>query len=393
MAREFTAADGQRHKAMITLLLSNVTHFQKVDGNTWQPNPGHLSFPQGNWPWGNLGKRIGGSRSADGALFELPNAPRNITGGNNVVLKFLFSRGTQNEEECRLSKVMSDAKLGPHVYGLYTFPVNLRQFTDSIFREHPGLLKNRMINIFDYYNRHGGLPNSGYNRAYIIIMEHLFDNPRKGVVAGKTFNQLLQNSRGWTVPIAEIERKINAMHRLGIVHADMHPGNIVISKIEKNGKVRFGIKIIDFGRSFRETRPLINHLDAHRALRARGITEPSNLRQWEYLQNQLLRTGRHSINTAPGSRFQNFNASRQRSQAAMNWEPTRRSRRNSVSAEIRARYNTPMGQQLNMDELNNFLAERDPLPNYENRPVSRHERQSSGRIPFPTYSEIRRWSP
>ena len=53
------------------------------------------------------------------------------------------------------------------------------------------------------------------------------------------------------IPFEQIEKLINKMHKLGVIHADMHQNNIMVQKIKGPLGIRYRPIIIDFGRSMK----------------------------------------------------------------------------------------------------------------------------------------------
>lgn len=107
-----------------------------------------------------------------------------------------------------------------------------------------------------------GINNIGpkiYNNYYIIINNKLYNILIMEYIDGKTLADYLQTETYTENKINKIKKlinkKIDKLHKLNIIHADLHLNNIMI--IEKNNKIN--IFIIDLGLS-RETNNMISEL-------------------------------------------------------------------------------------------------------------------------------------
>lgn len=75
----------------------------------------------------------------------------------------------------------------------------------------------------------GGL----YGNKFIIIMEHVHGEPLEALTARKYHFQM--------VDLLVIRQAVNALHKVGVHHGDLHQGNIILDPETKQ------VKIIDFG--------------------------------------------------------------------------------------------------------------------------------------------------
>lgn len=201
-----------------------------------------------NWKYGAFGKRLGSTRSADGVILDLPQAEK------PSVAKFVFIQDAQDLEtvknEVQISKIMSNAGLGPKIY--YSTIIKL-----------PG--KFRTNNLL----RNG----STRPRAVaLIVMENLYAGKR--VIKAYTAQDALDH--GYYIPISVIAKMVTKMHGLGIIHADMHPGNIMIQQIRRlMGGYYYRPIIIDFGRSI-----LLNHSLTNANANAAGTNGRTKKNSW-----------------------------------------------------------------------------------------------------------------
>lgn len=183
------------------------------------------------WPWGPLGRRLGSRRSADGVIFQL-------TG--NKAAKFIFSTDDGPLGEVNISKIGGDNDISPKIYGAYRSPFNSVAFTQSIHTL--GQTKGGHVNIFQNYIENP-MERMQFNKVFIIVMEQF---------NGANLSEILAGDPGTgDIRIAEsgFERLVNKMHALGIIHADLHMGNIFVDRTK-------GFRLIDFGRSLATGRPL-----------------------------------------------------------------------------------------------------------------------------------------
>lgn len=208
---------------------------------------------QTRWDWGNFGTRLGGSRSADGMIYSLPNAPPTLTGGNSVVAKFIFADDNGPAEEVKISNLLGKERIGPKIFKCYSANVAKSLFIRNIgtdkLRVRNGLYRgSSFINLFQQFVKYN-FSRQNFNRVFIIIMENLYSNPVAGVEAGFTVSEIVSGkpgTSGMRVPLRQLVQKYTKMHELGVVHGDMHTGNIVVQKLARG---RFSVRIIDFGRS------------------------------------------------------------------------------------------------------------------------------------------------
>jgi len=282
-----------RHKDIMLLLFSQNVVFEKMS-TKYPPNPKSSSFTTSEWPWGALGTRLGSRRSRDGVIFDLPNAPKSLTKQNNVVAKFIFSQDTNPKLECEISQVMDKYRLGPMIFGCYATTFNVKRWTQNL-DQHKKLLKSGRINLFQDWED-TPLQEKKFNKLYIIIMENLYFNPHRGVIEGATINDIVYKKLDWTIPYKQIRDKVTKMHKLGIVHGDMHWDNILVQKIQsESGTIRYGARIIDFGASVYKHMSLASNREANIVLEKlpgayiginRGFNNPTTKR--EYITNKTL---------------------------------------------------------------------------------------------------------
>ena len=199
------------------------------------------------WPWGTPGKRLGSVRSADGVVIDLPTAKKTKTNGDSVVMKVVFSYDNYPEDEIRIARKAGNAGIGAHVYAAYKADLDSktrREIRESILDE--GLDKHRNVNLLKGYST------DMTPHIYIIIMENLYHNPKRGVTDAKELYDY-KNKKPF---LAELRRKIDRLHELGIAHGDMHMRNILVQTVKSpTGKTRHVIKIIDYGRSLNKSGP------------------------------------------------------------------------------------------------------------------------------------------
>ena len=385
-----TSSNRSRHTRIAHLLFSQNLTFRKMDPS-YQPNPGQQDFTVQNWPWGPFGTRLGSKRSADGVIFDLPQGRSRFTNNNNVVMKLIFSHDTSPRTECQITTIMSEHRLGPKFYAAYEAnisPTIWNAWSTQILST-PSLMSGRRINLFQNYQNQS-LEVKRFSKVYVIIMENLYNNPERGVIEGQTVSEIVSNpALRWNIPKKQIRDRIDKMHELGIVHGDMHTGNIVIQKIRSpNGTIRYAARIIDFGRSIMAS-PMRNNNAANRTLASLprtilGTGDPRNtnreFREYLTAQDRIPRlrnsaawlrisqyVNRRNSHVA-GSAHINYEHSRQqsaarrsaariaRNAAARNAVARNAAARNAAAREVRARYNTSPGQRITAANLNNYLA-------------------------------------
>lgn len=216
--------------------------------------------PIDKWPWGRIGKRLGSRRSADGIVYDLPDAEAS---GNKVVLKLIFSNdSTGPMNEIILSKAAGRFGIGPKIFKSYVASIDGSKVSENIVSK--GLLNQRgRINLFQNY-RFGN-----FKYVFMIVMENLYYNPAKGVIKAFTLMDLAERkpgTEGLKIPFASLRAKLTKLHDLAIIHGDMHTGNIML-QVKSDGKT--DIRIIDFGRSVFTTNSL-NDDGANKYLLMRG---------------------------------------------------------------------------------------------------------------------------
>lgn len=218
------------------------------------------------WQWGMPGKRLGNVRSADGAVFELPDAPPSKTNGDSVVMKVVFSRDRYPEDEIRIGKKAGNARIGPRVYAAYKIQL-VRSMTSTILRKikHNALNKAGKLNILK------GRSTTITPYIYFIVMENMYHNPKRGVVSAKDLYEYVDKKPF----LPELRRKIDKLHALGIAHGDMHTRNIIVQLVKSpTGKTRHVVKILDYGRSLNRTTRFRGSSSANRFLPRVGGVSP-----------------------------------------------------------------------------------------------------------------------
>jgi hypothetical protein len=401
-----------RHRDVILLLMTQPLIIKKLMG---PPHTNTDTFRVSEWPWGELGNRLGSRRSRDGIIFDLPKSPMRLSNNNKVVAKFIFSDSDAPRLESEISYYMGVHRIGPTIYAAYETKINLGLWAMQLSRT-PSLLKYGKINLFQDWNNRP-LENKGFTKLFIIIMENLYFNPHKGVIEGATINDVIKNRLPWTIPYRQLRDKINKMHELGVVHGDMHTDNIVVQKIRSSNGIKYGVRIIDFGVSLMTADRLSSNRNANRVLERlpgayRGINPASNTpndrREYVTPTSNLMPRLRNSEAWARIQRMSaNSRMNRNPGSARANY--SREQEQNVIAREIRSRYNTTPGRPLNMSELNEFLRNRNApvpmeLPNYESPSLSQRARRAALEsqerrrreklVPFPTYtSENLRRSP
>ena len=112
------------------------------------------------------------------------------------------------------------------------------------------------INLFQSFTTSLFGRGQSFSKVYMLVMENLYKNPSRGVTNGFTISDIIENkpgARAVKIPYTQLTNKFNKMHELGIIHGDMHAGNIIVQVLQNN---KFGVRIIDFGRSINTGRSL-----------------------------------------------------------------------------------------------------------------------------------------
>lgn len=206
------------------------------------------------WRWGALGSRLGTMRSADGVVVDLPHSK--APGGKNVVAKFIFA-STQADlnrarQEYDIGKMMSIANIGPKVYAYYEVDIPTNMNLNNMFKKASG--NSNSSNLFQY-----NVNVKNFKYCVIIIMENLYKN--KGVVDTYSVSDGFDNYK--VIPFQKIRNLINKMHYLGIIHADMHPHNVMVQKIKGVFGFTYRPVIIDFGRSLKTNKTFKSNENAN----------------------------------------------------------------------------------------------------------------------------------
>lgn len=288
------------------------------NGTLQNVNTGNI-VKSGNWRWGDYFTARLGSRSASGAVFQLGR-------DETKVAKFIFSSGNETDGEIMIGKILGDAGIGPKIYASYVTPITKNRINALEANAKRNQLNwNGKINLFNNYE---STPLSskfnnktGFDKMYIIIMEKL---------SGFTLQQVLNNAPGTQnirVSEKELIDLVTKMHKLGIVHGDMHLNNIYV-QVYPNGRTK--LKIIDFGRSFMRANN-------------RGFKNPKNVNNYITGKANRLSNGKtvkvlywfKTANNKP-SHVYVAGVPRYRNSAALN---------NAVT-KIRRKYGAPLGVKL-----------------------------------------------
>lgn len=286
-------ANKNRHKTAIRAILSNaMRNYSNGKGLTVLNSTGHPTARTiTTSPFGRIGKRLGSERSADGFVFDLPDtlAPT----GDKMVLKVIFSYDDDPTSEISIGEYCGREGIGPKVFAAYRVKCPPGQTIYNIVKNKGALLSNK-VNLFINYNEPkepgnthspGNIRHKRFKYIYLIVMENLYENPKRHVVAAETLKKALTDPR-FSIPFARIKGLREKMQKAGIIHADLHPGNIVIQKIQRpSGSVYFRPIIIDFGRSIRLGRSFASNQNINNTLVRSFGGRP--MRQLAYRQTHL----------------------------------------------------------------------------------------------------------
>lgn len=227
------------------------------------------------WPWGKVGKRLGSSRSADGVIIDLPyGKSRN---GSNVVAKFIFAESASDlnraKQEYIIGNMMSKAGVGPIVYDYYEMTIGSNVNLENLLKKSSG---SSSVNLFQ-----GNVNASSFKHCIVIIMENLYKGP--GVVDTYTVAEGYKAKK--PIPFEKIRAIIDKMHKLGVIHADMHQNNIMVQQIKTRTGYKYRPLIIDFGRSLKTNKSFKTNANAN-AYAKMGRTK-SQLWWWSNNNNVL----------------------------------------------------------------------------------------------------------
>lgn len=161
-------------------------------------------------------RRIGTTRTADGAAF-LMSDPRYV--GKMLYYKFPDER----------DKIMEEYEIG-RVLGAMGIAPKVHSYQDVDFDYHK-LPVNLLSNKF-----------TRKRKGIFIIMENLGYRSR----SLETLSEYVK--RTGKFPERQVDSLVRRMHSKGILHGDLHMGNIVI-RTRTTGKIQ--VYLIDFGRSVR----------------------------------------------------------------------------------------------------------------------------------------------
>ena len=205
------------------------------------------------WKWGKLGGRLGGSRSADGVIIDLPDGRSNS--GKNVVAKFIFAKTasdlTRAKQEYIIGNMMSKAGVGPKVYDYYEMTIGSNLNLENILKKSSG---SNSVNLFQ-----GNVNASNFKNCIVIIMENLYKG--KGLLDTYTVYEGYRDKK--VIPFEKIRATIDKMHKLGVIHADMHQNNIMVQKIKGPFGIKYRPLIIDFGRSLKTNKSFKTNANAN----------------------------------------------------------------------------------------------------------------------------------
>jgi serine/threonine protein kinase len=242
---------------------------------------GIIHSPVRSWPWGKLGKRLGTFRSADGVVLDLPDAI--APDGKKVVAKFIFTTSFKQmqaaEREYKLGRMMASAGIGAKPYAIYE--LYQKDGPNGSFVNYGQVVKNKLgsggNSLFSYDQNL-----SDFGNAYIIIMENLYKGP--GLVGAYTVKDAM--AANLPIPYRQLKKAVNRMHRFGIIHGDLHYGNVMIQYIKKPYRLATTrVVIIDFGRSVLANRPLVSIKNANEVAKAGRTRGTGNQSQWYYNPN------------------------------------------------------------------------------------------------------------
>jgi hypothetical protein len=216
-------------------------------------NNGGKKMKLRTWPWGKVGKRLGGSRSADGVIIDLPDGrSRN---GSNVVAKFIFAQDSTDikraKQEYIIGNMMSKAGVGPKVFDYYEMRIPYTVNIENLMKKSSG---SNSVNLFN-----SNVNTKSFRYCIVIIMENLYKGP--GVVDTYTIAEGYKAKK--PIPFEKIRAIIDKMHNLGVIHADMHQNNIMIQKIKKRIGYTYRPLIIDFGRSLKTNKSFKTNANAN----------------------------------------------------------------------------------------------------------------------------------
>ena len=238
---------------------------------------GMVISPLRSWKWGRLGKRLGSVRSADGIVFDLPDAV--APDGKKVVAKFIFTRRWSDmqavKNEFKMGQMMASAKIGARPYALY----EIMQSEDNKgnFINYGKTVRNKGLTSKGLFSYNYNLSN--YGNGFVIIMENLYQGP--GLVGAYTVTDALKANL--PIPVNQIKKAIDRMHLFGIVHGDMHFGNIMIQYIKKPYRLpTTRVVIIDFGRSILANRPLKSMKNANEFAKQGRTQGTTNENRYEW---------------------------------------------------------------------------------------------------------------
>lgn len=157
--------------------------------------------------------RVGSTRTADGAAFLLSD--------KRYVAKLMFYSTTRDMDniynEYYIGEELGDAGVGPKVYALLHVDFKPSRLPTNLLRNSkPG------------------------RSGYFIIMENI----AYGATRLETLSEYVRRTKVY--PLKQIEKLYNKMYEDGVIHGDLHAGNILIKSVKGSPARAY---IIDFGRS------------------------------------------------------------------------------------------------------------------------------------------------
>lgn len=246
---------------------------------------GMMVSPLRSWKWGRLGKRLGSVRSADGIVFDLPDAV--APDGKKVVAKFIFTRSWKEmqaaKREYKLGQMMASAKIGARPYAMYEILQGENDLGNLV--NYGQTLRNKGLKSNNLFAFNSDMSNFG--NGFVIIMENLYQGP--GILRAATVKDAQEAQL--PIPVRQIKKAVDRMHKFGIVHGDMHFGNIMIQYIKKPYRLpTTRVVIIDFGRSILASHPLKTMKNANEFARRGRTQNTTNTSLWANSNGNYIRT-------------------------------------------------------------------------------------------------------
>lgn len=273
-----------RHSQIIQAIIdeaikSKTIRETKTDGTTINNTNTDIDLTSWTKVLGKTGKRLGGRRSADGMIYDLPNADITLPQfeNNKVVMKVIFSNDKNPESEVKITKILGDKRIGPKLFFSFRIDISPGQLVEFVKKLKKPLTVGgkSYVNFFQQFAANGHNFNLDYTsstKIYIIVMENLFYNPAHGVEEAYQFDDIMNGKAPPRViiPLTQVKNKMKKMHLLGVIHGDLHTGNglVQIIKSKTSSKKRLGVRFYDFGRSINVGRPISNLTTANTNLKS-----------------------------------------------------------------------------------------------------------------------------